>query len=154
MGILFTIWQAAKPYRMVARAKAGQYAEEQITSGEWDMSRIRDLKQQALTRAQRKERREQGGLFWRFQDESRPLGAAWQNWTNPGISGNASQEAAPVVLPPNLGQNLPGPGQPGSRRAVYSAPAAPAAPGWGGPVPALALAGALGLGAWFLLRKK
>ena len=151
MGILLTIWQAAKPYRMVARAKAGQYAEEQITSGEWDMSRIRDLKQQALTRAQRKERREQGGLFWRFSDESRPLGAAWQNWTNPGISGNAAQGSAPVVVPPNLGQRLPGPGAPGRRRPV-SQPAPTAAPAdwWANPLLLVAAAGA----AWWVLSPK
>ena len=150
MSALLAIWRAARPLRMVAVAKAGEAAEKAYVSGEYDMSRIRDLKRDALTRAQRKERREQGGLFWRFRDESRPLGAAWQRWTNPEISGNASQGAAPVVVPPNLGMNLPGPGEPGSRRAVFQAPSNEGM-NYGSLILPIAL---LSAGGYFLLRKR
>lgn len=154
MSALLAIWRAAKPLRMVAVSKAGQAAQRAYEEGDLDMSRIRDLKRNALTRAQRKERREQGGFFWRFRDDSRPLGAAFQQLTNPEISGNAEQEAAPVVIPPNLGQNLPGPGQPGSRRQVFASAQPVQAPRYGNLFTNPVVLALLGTSAFFLFRKR
>ena len=67
------------------------------------------------------------------------------------ISGNAAQESAPVFIPPNLGRNLPGPGEPGSRRQVFGAGAPATAPSiFDNP---LAIAAVVG-GTYFLFFRK
>lgn len=117
MGIAVALWRLARPVRLAALQAAGQHAQQKIESGEWEMG-IRDWKLNALTSAQRKERRQAGDAWWQIGDkaareerqagrkEKRQAGEAW--WQ---IFGDASQPAAPVII----GSGLPGPGAPGSR---------------------------------------
>ena len=152
------LWKAIKP---IAVQKAGQYAESKATEGDWDMSKIRDLKLNALTRAQRKERRAAGGAWWQKaarQERRSNVRDRFGNWTD-AISGNASDSSAPLVLPPNLGANMPGPGTPGARN-IGSGGASNGTAGGAGQsaygewyLNPLYLAGLAGLG-FFLFRKK
>jgi len=149
------IWKAIKP---VAFQKAGQYAESKVNSGEWDMSRIRNMKLNALTRAQRKERREAGGAWWQKaarQERRANVRERFSNWNDSRISGNAMEPSASVVLPPNLGANMPSPGTPGARNTGIAGGA-----GNGGSMAATSwylnpiyLAGLAGLGFYFFRKK-